>query len=55
MRCSFRIPPTKSSKEVAEFTKKELERDPPYGAKVEVDTSIYGFGWYGTNALESFN
>jgi hypothetical protein len=54
MKLSIRTPPTLKCQEVAEFTKKELERNPPYNAKITVDTSSHGNGWYSSNQTESF-
>ena len=45
MRLSIRIPPTLDHDAAKDFVIKELERDPPYGAKVKVVNSMHGSGF----------
>ncbi|OHT07864.1 Clan MH, family M20, peptidase T-like metallopeptidase [Tritrichomonas foetus] len=45
LKISLRIPPGIDATTAAEALKKELERDPPYGAKVEYKVSGAGTGW----------
>ena len=47
LKLSLRIPPGVKSEVVAEAMKKELERDPPYGAKVTYKPLGAGNGWFG--------
>ena len=54
MKISVRTPPSLNSKEAAAFIKKELERDPPYNAKVELRSDIYGNGWVFDNCTKEF-
>lgn len=45
LKLSLRTPPTVEPKEVAEFFKKELERDSPYNAKVTFECDKSQKGW----------
>jgi len=45
LKLSLRLPPNVEAKEAAQILKKELERDPPYGAKVTYTIEKCGTGW----------
>lgn len=45
LKLSLRVPPTVDGKKAGEFVKKLLEKDPPYGAKVEFTVEKDGGGW----------
>jgi len=45
LRLSFRLPPNLDPETVKEFTKNELERDPPYKAKVTAKINCAGKGF----------
>lgn len=47
LKLSLRIPPWVNPEEVGKAMKAELERDPPYGAKVSFDVAATGSGWAG--------
>jgi len=47
LKLSLRIPPGVKAEEINEIMKKELERDPPYGAKVTYKSLGAGNGWFG--------
>ncbi|KAH0787643.1 peptidase M20 [Histomonas meleagridis] len=47
LKLSLRTPPGVKAQVVAEAVKKELERDPPYGAKVSYTIMGIGDGWWG--------
>jgi len=47
LKLSLRLPPGVKSEEIGEIMKKELERDPPYGAKVSFKLLSTGDGWFG--------
>jgi len=47
LKLSLRIPPGVKAEEVGEALKKELERDPPYGARVTYNLIAAGNGWWG--------
>ena len=47
LKLSLRVPPGVDSEKINEIMKKELERDPPYGAKVTYKKLGAGNGWYG--------
>jgi acetylornithine deacetylase/succinyl-diaminopimelate desuccinylase-like protein len=47
LKLSMRLPPGVDSEKINEIMKKELERDPPYGAKVEYKPLGAGDGWLG--------
>jgi len=45
IKLSVRLPPTKNANEAAEWLKKTLESNPPYGADVKFDGVIAMSGW----------
>ena len=45
LKLSIRLPPTVDPEPVMDFIKKELTRDPPFGAQVEVDYAGGQKGW----------
>lgn len=44
-RISIRLPPTADAAKVAEITKKILEENPPFNAKVKCEAKQFGYGW----------
>ena len=55
LKLSIRLPPTKDPKEVGAFVKNELERDPPYNAKINVNGLICNPGWSSKPYKKSFD
>jgi acetylornithine deacetylase/succinyl-diaminopimelate desuccinylase-like protein len=45
VKLSLRLPPTLDGKKAARALKRLLEKDPPYGAKVTLETEKSGTGW----------
>jgi len=45
VKLSIRLPPTKKGQEAADWVKKTLEENPPYGATVKFTLSDFGEGW----------
>jgi acetylornithine deacetylase/succinyl-diaminopimelate desuccinylase-like protein len=45
VKLSLRLPPTLDGAKAARALKKLLEKDPPYGAKVTLETEKSGTGW----------
>ena len=52
LKLSMRLPPGVSARAINELLKKVLEKDPPYGAKVEYQILDGGDGWYGKDFNE---
>lgn len=46
LKLSLRLPPTLDASEAGDWIKAELERDPPYGAKVHFELEKDGSGWH---------
>ena len=47
LKLSLRLPPGVDAEKINEIMKKELERDPPYGAEVTYESLGAGNGWLG--------
>jgi len=45
LKLSLRVPPRGDSKRAGEAIKKLLEKDPPYGAKVQFELEKFADGW----------